>query len=63
MAKNLNELRARMSQEAQTRAQNKAMQMLSEMTLNELRQANDLYQKVLDDALHDQQPSIPKIEN
>ncbi len=36
--------------------------MLSELPLNELRQARKLSQKMLADVMHTQQPSIAKIE-
>lgn len=62
MAKKFAELRAKMSPEARTRADEKARAMLAEMPLNELRQARGLSQKVLAEVLHVQQPSIAKIE-
>ena len=62
MAKKFAELRARMPPQAQARAQAKAQAMLTEMPLNELRQARGLSQKMLAEVLHVQQPSIAKIE-
>ncbi|MBN6740624.1 XRE family transcriptional regulator [Acidithiobacillus sp. MC6.1] len=62
MIKKFSELRARMSPESQARADAMALAMLTEMPLNELRQARGLSQKVLADLLHVQQPSIAKIE-
>ena len=62
MAKKFSDLRARMSPESQARADAMARTMLSEMPLNELRQARGLSQKMLADVLHVQQPSIAKIE-
>ena len=44
------------------RVQVKAHALLAEMSLNELRQARGLSQKMLADVLHVQQPSIAKIE-
>ena len=51
-----------MPPQAQARAQSKAQAMLTEMPLNELRQARGLSQKMLAEVLHVQQPSIAKIE-
>jgi len=62
MAKKFAELRARMSPASQARAEAKALAMLAEMPLNELRQARGLSQKMLAEVLHVQQPSIAKIE-
>jgi DNA-binding XRE family transcriptional regulator len=62
MANKFSDLRSRMSPESQARAKAKAQTMLSEMPLNELRQARGLSQKMLADILHVQQPSIAKLE-
>ena len=62
MAKKFSALRAGMSQAARERSDAKAKVMLTEMPLNELRQARGLSQKMLADVLHVQQPSIAKIE-
>lgn len=62
MARKFEELRARMSPEAQERSEKKAQALLAEMPLNELRQARGLSQKMLADVLHVQQPSIAKME-
>ena len=62
MTKKFSELRSRMSPESQARAQAKALAMLAEMPLNELRQARGMSQKMLATVLHVQQPSIAKIE-
>jgi len=62
MAKKFSELRAGMSAPARARANSKAKAMLTEMPLNELRQARGLSQKMLAEVLHVQQPSIAKIE-
>jgi ribosome-binding protein aMBF1 (putative translation factor) len=62
MAKKFAELRAKMSPESRARADEKAQVLLSEVPLNELRQARGLSQKVLAEVLHVQQPSIAKLE-
>lgn len=62
MAKKFSNLRAKMSPESQSRSEAKALAMLAEMPLNELRQARGLSQKMLADVLHVQQPSIAKLE-
>lgn len=62
MAKKFAELRAKMSPEAQARSSAMAQAMLSEMPLNELRQARGLSQQTLAQVLHVQQPSIAKME-
>jgi predicted XRE-type DNA-binding protein len=62
MAKKFSDLRAKMSPESQSRSEAKALAMLAEMPLNELRQARGLSQKMLADVLHVQQPSIAKLE-
>jgi len=61
-AKKFTELRAGMSQAAREKADGMARQMLAEMPLNELRQARGLFQKMLAEVLHVQQPSIAKLE-
>ena len=62
MTNKFSELRARMSPQTLARAEVRAMHMLEEMPLNELRQARGLSQKMLADVLHVQQPSIAKME-
>ena len=62
MANKFSELRSRMSPESRARAETKALAMLAEMPLNELRQARGLTQKMLAEVLHVQQPSIAKME-
>lgn len=62
MANKFSELRSRMSPESRARAEIKALAMLAEMPLNELRQARGLSQKMLAEVLHVQQPSIAKME-
>jgi DNA-binding XRE family transcriptional regulator len=51
-----------MTPQVQARSAAKAQTMLTEMPLNELRQARGLSQKMLADVLHVQQPSIAKME-
>ena len=62
MAKKFSELRSRMSPQARSRAHAKALAMLAELPLNELRQARGLSQKMLAEVLNVQQPSIAKME-
>ena len=62
MTKIFSELRAQMSPAAQARTDAKAIAMLAEMPLSELRQARGLSQKMLAEILHVQQPSIAKME-
>jgi len=62
MARKFSELRSRMSPASQVRAEAKALAMLAEMPLTELRQARGLSQKTLAEALKVQQPSIAKLE-
>jgi len=62
MAKKFENLRAKMSPEAQAMAEKKALAMLTEMPLAELRKARGLSQKKLAEALHIQQPAIAKME-
>lgn len=62
MAKKFAVLRAQMSPQARSRADEKARAMLAGMPLNELRQARGLSQKMLAEILHVQQPAIAKIE-
>ncbi len=62
MATKFAELRAKMAPESQVRIEAKAQELLTEMPLNELRQARGLSQKVLAEVLHVQQPSIAKLE-
>lgn len=62
MANKFAQLRSRMSPQSQARAETKALAMLAEMPLHELRQARGLSQKMLAEVLHVQQPSIAKME-
>ncbi len=62
MAKKFSELRARMSPESQAKAMAKAIAMIAEMPLSELRQARGMSQQMLAEILNVQQPSVAKIE-
>lgn len=62
MARNFKELEARMSPEALARAKTKTEQMILEMPLDELREALNLTQESLAEALHVQQPFVSKVE-
>ena len=62
MAKKFSELRARMSPEAQAQAMAKAIAMMAEMPLAELRQARGMSQQMLAEILSVKQPSVAKIE-
>jgi predicted XRE-type DNA-binding protein len=62
MAKKFSELEAKMSPEAREWVQQEVAKALTEMPLNELRNARGLSQAMLADALHIQQPAIAKLE-
>src|SRR6202171_296643 len=62
MARNFKELQAKMSRGARVRSEAAAGKMISEMGLAELREAMDLTQESLADALHLKQASISKME-
>ena len=62
MTKKFSELRKKMSPESQERAKAKARVMLSEMALDELREARRLTQEQLAERLHVKQPAVAKIE-
>jgi len=62
MVKNFSELEKKMSAERRARIDDEVKKTLSEMPLNELRNARGLSQKVLAEALHIQQPAIAKME-
>ena len=61
-ARNFNELRAKMSPEAQERSQARAREMLASMPLDELRAARNLTQERLAALLGIKQASISKME-
>ena len=62
MARSFNELRAKMTIEAQKLSQEKAAEMLARMPLTELRHARQLSQEQLAGILHVNQCSISKLE-
>jgi predicted transcriptional regulator len=62
MARNFKELEAKMSPERRARAQAKVDEMIREMALDELREALELTQESLAEALHVKQPFVSKVE-
>lgn len=62
MAKKFSELRSRMSPEAQAEVLARAIALMAEMPLAELRQARGMSQQMLAEILNVQQPSVAKIE-
>ncbi|MCL2070133.1 MAG: helix-turn-helix domain-containing protein [Treponema sp.] len=62
MAQNFNKLWEKMSPERRAIIDEKVKETLSEMPLQELRNARGLSQKMLAEALHIQQPAIAKLE-
>lgn len=62
MANKFNDLRKKMSPESQARVKEKTNTMLSEMALDELREARRLTQEQLGERLHVNQPAIAKLE-
>jgi len=62
MHKNYRELRAKMSPESRVRSEMKAKIILSEMALNELREAVSLTQESLAETMGVKQASISKME-
>ncbi len=62
MARPFKELEAKMSPESRARAQARAMQLLAEMPLNELRQAKHLSQERLAEILDMKQANVSRIE-
>ena len=62
MAKKFKDLRKAMRPEAQHRSHKKAMQMMAELPLAELRQARHFSQKQLAAELDVQQPAVAKLE-
>ncbi len=62
MARNFKELQAKMPRAAQARSEEAAQKMISEMGLAELREAMELTQEALADALNVKQASISKME-
>jgi len=62
MARPFNELRNKMSPEARKRAEKKAVKMMTEMPLHELRRARDMSQEELARELHIKQAAVSKLE-
>jgi len=62
MAKNFNELRAKMSPERRARNEAAARKMIEEMALDELREARDLTQEQLARVLRVNQAAVSKME-
>ncbi|MBI2355490.1 MAG: XRE family transcriptional regulator [Deltaproteobacteria bacterium] len=62
MARPFNELRAKMSPERRERNHQRAMELLSQLPLTELRHARQLSQEQLAGVLHVKQASISKLE-
>lgn len=62
MAKNFSTLKAKMSSEAQARAEARTAQMAREMPLFELRRARDLSQANLANVLNVSQAAVSKLE-
>ncbi|MES9902015.1 MAG: XRE family transcriptional regulator [Sedimenticola sp.] len=62
MAKKFKDLRKAMSPEAQARSNAKAMQMIADLPLAELRQARHFSQEQLASELHVKQPAVAKME-
>ena len=62
MAKNFNELRAKMSPEAQSRAAARAEAMLVEMQLQELRKSRQVTQVEVAKAMNVEQAAVSKLE-
>ena len=62
MARQVSELRSRMSPQSRARAEARALAMLAEMPLAELRRARGMTQTALAERLHVQQPSIARLE-
>ena len=62
MAKKFRDLRTKMSDEAQVRAHKKALAMMAELPLAELRKARHLSQEQLAAVLEVQQPAVAKLE-
>jgi transcriptional regulator with XRE-family HTH domain len=62
MAKSFKTLREKMSQEARSRASEKAERLIEEMPLNELRAARKMTQEKLAKNLHVKQAAVSKLE-
>jgi len=62
MARPFNELRNKMPATARMRAEKKAVKMMAEMPLNELRRAREISQEELARQLHVKQAAVSKLE-
>jgi len=62
MSKQFKDLRKKMSKEAKAEAHQSALEMLQQLALAELRQAQHLSQEELAKVLNIQQPAVAKIE-
>jgi len=62
MAKNFKELQSKMPLESRVRSEEGVKKMISEMGLAELREAMNLTQESLAEALHVRQASVSKVE-
>jgi predicted transcriptional regulator len=62
MAKKFSELEAKMSPESREWVKREVAKAISEMPLNELRNARGLSRQMLAETLHIQQPAIAKLE-
>jgi predicted transcriptional regulator len=62
MARNFNELEAKMSPERRARIKTKVDEAIREMPLDELREALNLTQESLAETLHVKQPFVSKVE-
>ena len=62
MARNFKELRAKMSPQSRTRSKATARRLMSELAIDELREALDLTQESLAEALNITQASVSKME-
>ena len=63
MAKNFRELAAKMPAESQTRAQQRAREMMAEMLLSELRKSAGITQEQLASSLGIKQPTLSRLES
>lgn len=63
MAKNFNQLRAKMSPESQKRSREKAAEMIKAMPLAELREARHLTQETVANILGINQAAVSKMEH
>jgi transcriptional regulator with XRE-family HTH domain len=62
MAKSYSALRAKMSPEARTKAEEQTRQLMQEMPLQELRQARKMSQEQMAKNLHTKQSNVSRIE-